>query len=144
MYSRYNPREGNLTEWNSPGEDVLTTSLRGSQCFTDMQEQYSTFGNVSQAQFAKPSALSQKVRMKTKISQVILVWTYNNEGRIIALINATTWGTTKWQNWKGLYSPNVIKEESLQTVAIWILFIRSFSCRSKKDMCVYSKKEWEK
>lgn len=95
-----------------------------AKCCSDIPRQFSTFGNVWQAQFARPSALSRKVRMKTKISQVILLWTYNNEEIIIALINATTWGTTKWQNWKGLCSPAVIKEEPIQTVVIWVLFVR--------------------
>lgn len=97
---------------------------REGRCCSDIQGQLSTFGNVWEAQFARPSALLRKVRMKTKSSQVILVWTYNNEERIIAIINATTWGMTKWQNWKGLCSPAVMKEESIQTVVIWDLFIR--------------------
>lgn len=68
---------------------------REPRCCSDIQGQFSTFGNVWQAQFARPSALPRKVRMKTKISQVIWVWTYNNEERIITIINATTRGTTK-------------------------------------------------
>lgn len=99
------------TEWKS---DKVWTALekkpfpwvsREPKCCPDIQP-FSTFGNVWQAPFAYTSALSWKVRMKTKFSQVILAWTDKNEEGVIVLVNETeevilehmwspTLGTTK-------------------------------------------------